>query len=68
MFYLRILNQISAVHDRGEPDVGEIDYHYLLQEIDKLGWSGVIGAEYKPRGNTSDGLHWMSKFRLSERD
>ncbi len=56
--------QISAVHDRGEPDVGEIDYGYLLSEIDKLGWSGYIGAEYKPRSSTEDGLQWLADYLI----
>ncbi len=56
--------QISAVHDRGEPDVGEINYPYLLAILRKHGYSGYIGAEYKPRGQTvEEGLSWLGSFR-----
>lgn len=55
--------QISAVHDRGEPDSGEIDYRWLLDELDALGWSGFVGAEYQPRTTTEAGLGWMNAYR-----
>lgn len=56
--------QISAVHDRGEPDVGEVNFPYLLQILEKAGYTGYIGAEYKPRGDTVEaGLTWLSQFR-----
>jgi hydroxypyruvate isomerase len=50
--------QIAAVPDRGEPDEGDLDYKTLLREIDALGWTGFIGAEYKPRDGTDAGLGW----------
>lgn len=55
--------QIAAVPDRGEPDNGEINYPWLLKEIDDLGWEGFIGAEYKPRTSVEDGLTWLSAYR-----
>ena len=51
--------QIAGVPDRHEPDNGEINYPYLFQLIDELGYTGWIGCEYRPRGNTSEGLAWM---------
>lgn len=56
--------QISAVHDRGEPNEGEINYPYVLELLDKMGYSGYIGAEYKPRGESVEsGLAWLEEFR-----
>jgi len=56
--------QISAVHDRGEPDVGEVNYPFVLENLVKLGYRGFIGAEYKPRGSSvEEGLGWLEKFR-----
>ncbi|MDB4223209.1 TIM barrel protein [Granulosicoccus sp.] len=56
--------QISAVHDRGEPDVGEVNYPFILENLVKLGYRGFIGAEYKPRGSTvEEGLVWLEQFR-----
>ena len=59
--------QIAGVPERHEPDVGEINYSYLFQLLDKLGWDGWIGCEYRPaRGNaphgTSDGLGWLQPW------
>ncbi len=51
--------QIAAVPDRGEPDHGDVDYRRLLREIDALGYHGFVGAEYKPTGQTNEGLSWM---------
>ncbi|MGL4810995.1 MAG: 2-oxo-tetronate isomerase [Beijerinckiaceae bacterium] len=51
--------QIAANPGRHEPDYGEINYPWLYQFIDGLGYTGWIGAEYKPRGKTEDGLGWL---------
>ena len=56
--------QISAVHDRGEPDCGEIDYPYVLAALENLGYDGYVGAEYKPRGSSVEtGLGWLNAYR-----
>lgn len=54
--------QIAAVPDRGEPDRGEVDYAWLLRHITNLGYEGFIGAEYRPRAGTKDGLRWMASI------
>jgi 2-dehydrotetronate isomerase len=54
--------QFAAVPDRGEPDRGELNFRWILGEIDRLGWSGFVGAEYQPRGRTVDGLGWMKEL------
>jgi 2-dehydrotetronate isomerase len=51
--------QIAGVPERHEPDVGEINHPYLFALIDRLGWDGFIGCEYRPRAGTSAGLTWM---------
>ncbi|MDJ0614026.1 MAG: TIM barrel protein [Rhizobiaceae bacterium] len=56
--------QIAAVHDRGEPDIGEIAYPYILGALYDAGYSGYVGAEYKPRnGSVEAGLGWMAAYR-----
>ena len=51
--------QIGGVPGRNEPDRGqEINYPYLFDLIDDLGFTGWVGCEYHPRGNTIDGLAW----------
>jgi hydroxypyruvate isomerase len=55
--------QIAAVPDRGEPDRGEIDYRWLLAELDAMGYRGMVGAEYVPRDSTQSGLSWLEAYR-----
>jgi hydroxypyruvate isomerase len=51
--------QIAGVPERHEPDVGEVNYPYLFDLIDELGYEGYIGCEYRPRAGTSQGLGWL---------
>lgn len=55
--------QIAAVPDRSEPDQGEVHYPNLLAALDKMGWEGFIGAEYKPRNGTDAGLGWLTAYQ-----
>jgi hydroxypyruvate isomerase len=54
--------QIAGVPERHEPDSGEVNYAYLLELIDSLGYAGWIGCEYRPRGATLDGLGWSKPY------
>lgn len=54
--------QIASVPDRAEPDSGEIDYELILPKLNDLGYDGWIGAEYKPRADTDDGLRWLGNY------
>lgn len=51
--------QIAGVPERQEPDIGELNYPYLLRLIDALGYQGWIGCEYVPAGATTAGLGWL---------
>lgn len=43
--------QIAQVPDRGEPDMnGEVNYKYIFQLLEDIGYDGFVGCEYKPRG------------------
>lgn len=55
--------QFAAVPDRGAPDHGEISYTHLFDAIAKMGWTGPLGAEYKPHGPTEDTLGWLRDMR-----
>jgi hydroxypyruvate isomerase len=57
--------QIASVPSRHEPDGEELNYPYLFDEIDRLGYGGFIGCEYIPRAKTLDGLNWFEPFRRS---
>ncbi len=54
--------QIAAVPTRGEPDEGEINYPAVLAAVDRSGYAGWIGCEYKPRTRTEDGLGWAKPY------
>lgn len=54
--------QLADNPGRNEPGTGEIDYAFLLERIDALGYDGWIGCEYKPAGGTVDGLGWALAF------
>lgn len=54
--------QIADNPGRGEPGTGEINYGFILSELDRLGYDGWVGCEYKPRAGTSEGLGWMKPF------
>ena len=51
--------QIAGVPERHEPNTGEVNYPYLFQLLDEIGYEGWIGCEYRPAGKTLDGLGWL---------
>ncbi|WP_407658243.1 2-oxo-tetronate isomerase [Larsenimonas rhizosphaerae] len=57
--------QIAGVPDRHEPDRGELHYPALLERLETLGYTGWVGCEYKPRGNTRAGLGWGRPYGLT---
>ena len=54
--------QIAGVPERHEPDVGELNYPYLLALLDELGYDGWVGCEYRPKAGTSAGLGWAKPW------
>jgi hydroxypyruvate isomerase len=54
--------QIADVPARNEPGTGEIGWHYVFRRIDELGYSGWVGLEYRPTGDTVAGLVWRKRF------
>ncbi len=55
--------QIADNPGRHEPGTGEIHYPFLFAHLDRLGYTGWIGAEYKPRVGTQEGLGWLDAAR-----
>ena len=51
--------QIADNPGRHEPGTGEINYPFLFDFIDGLGYDGWIGCEYVPKTTTADGLGWL---------
>ena len=56
--------QCAGVPVRCEPDEGEINYPAVFAAVDRLGWTGWIGAEYRPRALTEAGLGWGAAYGL----
>jgi len=54
--------QIADVPGRDEPGNGEINFDFLLRHIDALGYSGWVGCEYNPKGDTLEGLKWARPY------
>ena len=52
--------QLADNPGRNEPGTGEINYHFLFQHLDRIGYTGHIGCEYKPKTTTTAGLGWLS--------
>ncbi|SDP86833.1 hydroxypyruvate isomerase [Phyllobacterium sp. YR620] len=54
--------QIASVPSRHEPEREELNYPWVFDEIDRLGYQGFVGCEYNPRGATLDGLGWFKPY------
>ena len=48
---------------RNEPIDGELNYKWIIPEINKLGYDGYAGAEYNPKTTTDEGISWLKSFR-----
>ena len=54
--------QLADAPGRHEPGTGEINFAFLLQRIDALGYAGWMGCEYNPQGDTVAGLKWARPY------
>ena len=52
--------QIADNPGRHEPGTGEINYRFLFQHLERIGYQGWVGAEYRPAAATEAGLGWRS--------
>ena len=55
--------QVAAVPHRHEPGTGELDDHYALAVLDRVGYAGYVGCEYHPAAGTVAGLGWLDRYR-----
>jgi hydroxypyruvate isomerase len=56
--------QIADAPGRHEPGSGEIDFDGVLDQLHQLGYDGWVGAEYKPKQTTLEGLGWMQDLTV----
>ncbi|MBL8352336.1 MAG: hydroxypyruvate isomerase [Burkholderiaceae bacterium] len=54
--------QLADNPGRNEPGTGEINYPFLFAHLDRIGYQGWIGCEYKPATNTDAGLGWRQSL------
>lgn len=52
--------QVASVPSRHEPDGEELNHPFLFAELDRCGYAGFVGCEYRPRAGTVSGLDWMA--------
>ena len=55
--------QIASVPSRNEPDGEELNWPFLFAELDRLGYEGFVGCEYRPRAGTLAGLGWFAPYQ-----
>jgi len=51
--------QLADNPGRNEPGTGEIHYGNVFKALDRIGYTGWIGCEYKPATTTEAGLGWL---------
>lgn len=58
---LAAINHIQLADNpgRNEPGTGEINYRFLFEHLDRIGYTGWVGCEYKPLTTTEAGLGWL---------
>jgi hydroxypyruvate isomerase len=54
--------QLADVPGRHEPGSGEINFPFLFDHLDRLGYTGWIGCEYQPATTTAAGLIWLEPW------
>jgi hydroxypyruvate isomerase len=51
--------QIADNPGRHQPGTGEINYRFLLEALDRIGYKGYVGLEYVPEPDTTASLGWL---------
>ncbi len=59
--------QAANVPGRHEPDCGEINYPFLFDLLDAIGYTGWVGCEYRPADGTVPGLGWAKRWGIGQR-
>jgi hydroxypyruvate isomerase len=59
--------QVAAVPSRAEPDEGEVNFPAIFAMLDRSGYTGHVGCEYRPRRGTEEGLGWAKPYGVVPR-
>jgi hydroxypyruvate isomerase len=62
--YLPLIGHVQLADNPGrhEPGSGEIHYPFLFAHLDRIGYTGWVGCEYKPATTTEAGLGWRQRL------
>lgn len=55
--------QFADTPGRHEPGTGEINFPNVFAALDRIGYAGWIGAEYRPSRSTAESLGWFAPWR-----
>ncbi len=63
--YLKLIShiQIADTPGRNEPGTGEINFPFIFEHLDRIGYAGSVGCEYRPRTSTFDSLAWFRALK-----
>jgi hydroxypyruvate isomerase len=54
--------QVADAPDRHEPGTGEINFPFLFEHLDRIGYTGWVAAEYVPSKRTEETLDWAQPW------
>jgi hydroxypyruvate isomerase len=54
--------QVADVPGRHQPGTGEQPIEAFLDELDRIGYEGYVGLEYRPLGSTEESLAWLERI------
>lgn len=54
--------QIADNPGRHQPGTGEINFPFLLGELDRMGYDGFVSLEYVPTPDTERSLSWLKEW------
>lgn len=54
--------QIADLPGRHEPGTGEINFPFIFNTLDSIGYSGFVSLEYLPCKDTESGLSWLKEY------
>lgn len=55
--------QIADVPGRHEPGTGSQPIEEFLDDLDRVGYEGYVGLEYRPLADTASSLQWLRAYR-----
>lgn len=55
--------QIADSPERHQPGTGELNWRYILEQVEALDYTGYVGLEYHPVPDTLSSLAWLPRER-----